>query len=58
LYFHVLRLARNPNEFVIAASWKSEKYINQNLRRQPWFKDTQARMLDCCTGPMIMGQLA
>ena len=46
---------RDPNEFVAIASWKSEDFVNR-MRQTDWFQDTQARMLECCTGPMIMEQ--
>src|SRR5690606_27445413 len=48
---------RNPNELVAVASWKSEDFVNR-MRQQPWFKDTQLRMLECCTQPMVMEQLS
>lgn len=49
--------ARNPNEWVAVASWKTEEYLNQ-MRATEWFKDCQLRMLACCTGTMIMENIA
>lgn len=48
---------RNPNEWVAIASWKSEDYVNK-MRQTAWYKDTQQRMLECSSHPMIMEQFS
>jgi quinol monooxygenase YgiN len=45
--------SRDPNEWVAIASWKSEDILAW-LRTTPEFQRAQARMLECCNGPMIM----
>jgi quinol monooxygenase YgiN len=47
--------ARNPNQWVAIASWRSEEQLNR-MRQTPWFKSTQVRMLACCTEAMVMEQ--
>jgi quinol monooxygenase YgiN len=54
-YFAFQGWARDPNQWVAIASWKSEEYLNK-MRETPWFKDCQLRMLECCTGEMVMEQ--
>lgn len=49
--------SRNPNEWIAIASWKSEDYVNR-MRQTDWFRDTQQRMLDCCTSAMIIEQFS
>jgi len=56
-YFAFHGWARNPNQWVAIAAWKSEDYINK-MRQTPWWQDCQRRMLECCTEPMIMENLA
>ncbi len=46
--------ARDPNEFVVFASW--DETVVQELRATPEFQSFNAAMLDCCEGPMIMEQ--
>ena len=46
--------ARDPNEFVVFASW--EEAVVQELRATPEFQRCNTAMLDCCDGPMIMEQ--
>jgi quinol monooxygenase YgiN len=49
--------ARNPNQWVAIACWKSEEYLDR-MRETPWFMDCQKRMLDCCSEPMTMEQFS
>jgi quinol monooxygenase YgiN len=49
--------ARNPNQWVAIASWKSEEFLNE-MRQTDWFKDCQLRMLDCCVEPMTMENIS
>jgi quinol monooxygenase YgiN len=49
--------ARNPNQWVAIASWKSEEFVNK-MRQEPWYKDTQQRMLECSSEAMIMEQIS
>ena len=49
--------ARDPNQWVAIASWRSEELLDE-MRQTPWFIDTQRRMLECCDGAMVMEQIA
>ena len=49
--------ARNPNQWVAIASWKSEEFVNK-MRQEPWYKDTQQRMLECSSEAMVMEQVS
>lgn len=46
--------ARDPNEFVVFASW-DEKVVAE-LRATSAFQSCNQRMMDCCSGPVIMEQ--
>lgn len=48
--------ARDPNEFVVLASW--DEGVVQELRADPEFKRLTAALMDCCDGPMIMEQFS
>ena len=47
--------ARDANQWVAIAAWKSEDIL-MRMRETAWFKDCQLRMLDCCSGAMVMEQ--
>ncbi len=49
--------ARDPNQWVAIACWKSEDYLDR-MRATDWFMETQMRMLDCCTQAMVMEQIS
>jgi quinol monooxygenase YgiN len=49
--------ARNPNQWVAIASWKTEEIL-ERLRLTPEFRDTTARMLDCCSESMTMEEFS
>ena len=46
--------ARDPNEFVVFASW--DENVVQELRATPEFQAFNQAMLDCSVGPMVMEQ--
>lgn len=46
--------ARDPNEFVVFASW--DETVVRELREDPEFKRLTAALLDCCDAPNIMEQ--
>jgi quinol monooxygenase YgiN len=46
--------ARDPNEFVVFASWDED--VVRELRADPDFKRLTAALLDCCDAPNIMEQ--
>lgn len=46
--------ARDPNEFVVFASWSED--VVRELRANPDYKTLTAGLLDCCNGPMVMEQ--
>ena len=48
--------ARDPNEFVVFASW--DEAVVQELRATPEFRRFNADLLDCCVGPMLMEQFS
>jgi quinol monooxygenase YgiN len=49
--------ARDPNQWVAIASWKSEDFVNR-MRQTDWYKDTQQRMLECSSEAMVMEQFS
>lgn len=49
--------ARNPNQWVAIASWKSEEILAR-LRETPEFQDITVRMLDCCSEAMTMEEFS
>jgi quinol monooxygenase YgiN len=49
--------ARNPNQWVAIASWKSEEILAR-LRETPEFQDITVRMLACCSEPMVMEEFS
>ena len=49
--------ARDPNQWVAIASWKTEEIL-ERLRLTPEFQDATTRMLACCTGSMTMEEFA
>ena len=46
--------ARDPNEFVVFASWDED--VAMELRAVPEFQAYNRQLMDCCTGPVIMEQ--
>ncbi|WP_176599173.1 MULTISPECIES: putative quinol monooxygenase [Sphingobium] len=44
--------ARDPNEFVVFASWDEE--VAQELRNVPEFQENNRKLLECCTEPVQM----
>ena len=48
--------ARDPNEFVVFASWDED--VVQELREEPEFKRLTAALLDYCDAPNIMEQFS
>lgn len=48
---------RDPNQWVAIASWRSEDFLNNVLRQQPFFKDVNERMLDSSSS-VIMEQFS
>lgn len=49
--------ARNPNQWVAIASWKSEDILAR-LRETREFQSITARMLDCCSEDMTMEEFS
>ena len=49
--------ARNPNQWVAIASWKSEEILAR-LRETPQFQSATARMLACCAQDMTMEEFS
>ena len=49
--------ARDPNTWVVIAAWKNEEIL-ERLRKDPDWQKHSVRMLDCCTGPMIIEQFS
>lgn len=49
--------ARDPNTWIVIAAWKNEEVL-ERLRKEPVWRDTSMRMLDCCTAPMIIEQFS
>lgn len=49
--------ARDPNTWVVIAAWKSEEIL-ERLRKEPEFQKHSVRMLECCTGPMVIEQFS
>jgi quinol monooxygenase YgiN len=49
--------ARDPNQWVAIASWKSEEILAR-LRDTPEFQDITVRMLDCCSEAMTMEEFS
>lgn len=48
--------ARDPNEFVVFASWDDD--VAMELRGVPEFQENNRKLLDCCTEPVIMEQFS
>ena len=48
--------ARDPNEFVVFASWDED--VVQELRQDPNFKRLTAALLDYCDAPNVMEQFS
>lgn len=48
--------ARDPNEFVIFASWDED--VVRELRATEEFQRCNQRMMDCCVEPVIMEQFS
>lgn len=48
--------ARDPNQFVVFASWEDE--VAAELRLVPEFQEYNRQLLDCCSGPVIMEQFS
>lgn len=48
--------ARDPNEFVVFASWDDD--VAAELRLVPEFQEFNRKLLDCCTEPVIMEQFS
>src|SRR5687768_10412769 len=49
--------ARDPNQWVAIASWKSEQILAR-LRETPEFRALTVRMLDCCSEAMTMEEFS
>lgn len=48
--------ARDPNEFVVFASWDED--VVQELRANPDFQRLVAALLNCCDAPNVMEQFS
>src|SRR5579859_2609915 len=48
--------ARDPNEFVVFASW--DEAVVGELRATQEFQNFNRRMMDCCLGPVTMEQFS
>ena len=48
--------ARDPNEFVVFASW--DENVVGELRATKEFQDFNRQMMDCCLGPVTMEQFS
>lgn len=48
--------ARDPNEFVVFASWDED--VAMELRQVPEFQDNNRKLLECCTEPVLMEQFS
>lgn len=48
--------ARDPNEFVVFASWDED--VAMELRGVPEFQEYNRKLLDCCTEPVQMEQFS
>ena len=46
--------ARNPNEFVIFASWDED--VVRELRAEEWYQRCNQKMMDCCMETVVMEQ--
>ena len=44
--------ARDPNEFVVFASWDED--VAMELRGVPEFQENNRKLLECCTEPVMM----
>ncbi|HKY90305.1 MAG TPA: hypothetical protein VJM11_04665 [Nevskiaceae bacterium] len=49
--------ARNPDQWVAVACWKSEDFLTR-MRATSWFQDCQRRMLECCVQAMVMEEIS
>lgn len=48
--------ARDPNEFVVVASWDED--VAMELRGVPEFQEYNRKLLDCCSEPVQMEQFS
>lgn len=45
--------ARDPDTWIVIASWKNEEILKR-LREDPEWQKHSVRMLECCTEPMVI----